>query len=159
MEQHDLGKRAEDIANDYLKGKGYEILDRNWQLGHKEIDIVARDHDFLVVVEVKGRKGNILVEPEDAVNRRKQRFLIQAANAYVQKFDIDQEVRFDIITVVFQGKKHRINHIPDAFYPIFCWYTTIYVTRQVEQIFSAFFIYRKNTFFACCVFGVENCTM
>ena len=114
----DLGQQAEDLAASYLEEKGYRILARNWYYRHKEIDIVALRNDMLVIVEVKGRRGRFLESPEEAVNMQKQRFLIQAANAYVEKYDMDVEVRFDIISLIFQGNKHRLYHIDDAFYPI-----------------------------------------
>ena len=114
----DLGEKAEDLAVEYLARNGYQILERNWYYRHKEIDIVARDGDLLVIVEVKGRGGRFLKHPEEAVSMKKQRYLIEAANAYIEKHDLDVEVRFDIISVIFQGNAHRLYHIDDAFYPI-----------------------------------------
>jgi putative endonuclease len=52
------------------------------------------------------------------VNRKKQKFIIDATNSYIEKFDIDMEVRFDIISVIFKDGKHKIEHIEDAFYPL-----------------------------------------
>ncbi len=99
--QQDLGKKGEQIALDYLTAKDYKILERNWYFKKKEIDIIAEKNDFLVIVEVKSRSVGFQENPRDAVNMKKQRFLIQAANAYINKYDIDLEVRFDILTVVF----------------------------------------------------------
>ncbi|MBE9510694.1 MAG: YraN family protein [Bacteroidetes bacterium] len=116
--QQYLGKKGEQIAIDYLTEKGYRILERNWYFRKKEIDIIAEKEDFLVIIEVKSRSVGFQENPRDAVNMKKQRFLIQAANAYVNKYDIELEVRFDIITVVFLNEhEYKLKHIDDAFYP------------------------------------------
>lgn len=116
--QQEVGKRGEQIAIDYLIAEGYRILKRNWYFRKKEIDIIAEKDDFLVIIEVKSRSVGFQENPRDAVNMKKQKFLIQAANAYVYKFDIDMEVRFDIITVVFLNEhEYKLKHIDDAFYP------------------------------------------
>ncbi len=116
--QQEVGKRGEQIAIDYLTEKGYRILEHNWYFRRKEIDIIAEKDDFLVIIEVKSRSVGFQENPRDAVNIKKQKFLIQAANAYVYKFDIELEVRFDIITVVFFNEhEYKLKHIDDAFYP------------------------------------------
>jgi len=116
--QQEVGKRGEQIAIDYLIEKGYKIIERNWYFKKKEIDIIAEKDDFLIIIEVKSRSIGFQEDPRDAVNMKKQRFLIQAANAYVNKYDIDMEVGFDIITVVFFNEhEYKLRHIDDAFYP------------------------------------------
>ena len=116
--QQDLGNRGEQIASDYLTTKGYKILEHNWYFRRKEIDIIAEKDDFLVVIEVKSRSVGFQENPRDAVNMKKQKFLMQASNAYVNKYDIELEVRFDIITVVFFNEhEYKLKHIDDAFYP------------------------------------------
>lgn len=117
-EHNDTGIKGEDLAAVYLEGKGYAILEKNWRFGREEIDIIAQDKDTLVVAEVKTRSGNFFGEPEEFVNRQKQKNLIKAINAYIEKNNLDLEVRFDIIGVILTGKSHRINHIEDAFHPI-----------------------------------------
>ena len=119
MAQHnDIGEIGEGLARDYLKNKGYQIREMNWQISKNEIDIIAEDNEYLVFVEVKTRSTNYWGEPELFVNRQKQRFMVKAANAYVQKTDSDKEVRFDIVAVLLSGGKHKIHHIEDAFYPL-----------------------------------------
>jgi len=113
----ELGNMGEDLAAEYLAAKGYRILHRNWHYGHKELDIVARDKEMLVVVEVKTRASDYWEEPKDAVRLRKQKTIVEAADAYVQNYSIDSEVRFDIVSILFQGQKHIIEHIEDAFFP------------------------------------------
>lgn len=112
---HELGKTGEDLAINYLVNKGYKILDRNWRSGHKEIDIVALEGDTLVTVEVKTRKSNTFGEPDIAVGVMKQRMLTWAADAYVRYHNLDVDVRFDIISIIFTDKGPLIEHIEDAF--------------------------------------------
>lgn len=114
-----LGKLGEDLATDYLVSKGYTIFERNWRNHHKEIDIIAFDGKMLVILEVKTRQTDDFGTPDLAVDRRKQRLLIAAANAYIFRHNIDYETRFDIITVVVkEGQEPNIEHLEDAFYPM-----------------------------------------
>ena len=114
IEPHDLGKIGEDLAVELLIKKGYQILERNWRSGHKEIDIIALDGDTLVAVEVKTRKSNTYGEPDIAVGVMKQKMLIWAADAYVRYKNLDVDVRFDIVSIVFTDKDKHIEHIEDA---------------------------------------------
>jgi putative endonuclease len=114
---HELGKQGEQIALNHLRRKGYKILEQNWRLGKNEIDIIARDGDYLVVVEVKTRSSAAYGEPETFVTRQKQRILIRAANAYIRWKRITSETRFDIIAITVTAQGMEVNHIIDAFYP------------------------------------------
>ena len=112
------GNRGEEKAVEYLQSNGYTILERNWQIGHLEVDIIASNEDFLVIVEVKTRKSNTFGEPEEFVTLQKQRNLIRAAAAYITKFGITKEVRFDIVSVILNDQQPKeVRHIPDAFKP------------------------------------------
>ena len=114
---NELGKLGEDLAVQYLTDKGYEILERNWHNIHKEIDIIAKDGDDLVIVEVKARQTDEYGEPDIAVTKRKQRMLIAAANAYITRKGLDVETRFDIISIIYRDGNPVIEHIEDAFLP------------------------------------------
>jgi putative endonuclease len=116
-EHNDTGKKGEDIAAEYLSGKGYKILERNWYNYHAEIDIIATKDNELIIAEVKCRSGNPVVEPYAAVNRNKQKLLIKATNAYILQKDLDMDVRFDIISIII-GAAVQIEHIEGAFYPM-----------------------------------------
>jgi putative endonuclease len=83
-----------------------------------EIDIVAKDGDKVVFVEVKTRFNEAMGDPEDGVTLKKQRFLIKAANYYILQKDIHNEARFDIVSVLTENNKTTVKHLPDAFYPI-----------------------------------------
>ena len=116
-EHNELGKLGEDLAVQYLTDKGYEILERNWRNIHKEIDIIAKEGDDLVIVEVKARQTDEYGEPDIAVTKRKQRMLIAAANAYILRNNLDMSTRFDIVSIVFKDGEPVIEHIEDAFLP------------------------------------------
>ncbi len=116
-EHNELGASGEKTAEKFLKEKGYEILATNWRFGSDEIDIIARHNGFLVIVEVKTRSSNAFGEPEVAVTRQKQKFLIRAAQNFIVQKDINDETRFDIIAIVSKNGKNIIHHIEDAFYP------------------------------------------
>jgi putative endonuclease len=117
MKDHiELGKAGEAIAVALLEEKGYRILERNWRWGREEIDIIARDGNFVVIVEVKTRSSDIFAEPEASVTRSKQRILVRAANAYVNCRRLYGEVRFDIISIIIRTEGEIVNHIVDAFY-------------------------------------------
>lgn len=118
MARHnDFGTLGEDIAADYLRRKGYVLLDRNWRSGHKEIDIVARQDDTLVFVEVKARTNVMYGNPEDAVTKRKMHLPVLAADAYLRCNALDCEVRFDVITITGTTQKPYIRHYEHAFRP------------------------------------------
>lgn len=113
----ELGKKGEEAAVEYLVKKGYQIHHKNWRFRHKEIDIVAGINDTLVIVEVKSRTEEFYEDLADVVNIKKQRFLIDAAEAYIFKYNIDIETRFDIIAIVFNNDTMKIEHVEEAFYP------------------------------------------
>ncbi|MGI5913403.1 MAG: YraN family protein [Bacteroidales bacterium] len=113
---HILGKKGEELAAEFLKKEGYTILEKNWKAGKLEIDIIARKEDEIIFVEVKTRSDNYLATPESAVNTKKQRSIISAANRYLKKNGIDMESRFDIITLVKEKDNFIIDHIKNAFY-------------------------------------------
>ena len=120
-EQNDFGKWGEDEAALYYEDRGYEILERDWKVGKRDIDLIAltEDKDTLVFVEVKTRQNNDLQEPEEAVDVKKMRNLAIAANAYVKLHGLDMDVRFDIISVI--GKCSCVESIEcfeDAFNPL-----------------------------------------
>jgi putative endonuclease len=117
-ETQKTGGEGEAEAVKYLRSIGYEILEKNWRHGNQEIDIIAKDKFYLVIAEVKTRTSNMFGEPEVFVNRQKQRNLIKAANAYLEKKNLMLESRFDILSVMKTGDKYKVNHIKNAFYPI-----------------------------------------
>lgn len=112
-----LGKAGEDAAVAYLKQNGYTILHRNWRKNHLELDIVATNNGELVVVEVKTRTNTDYREPQEAVDWRKVRHIVVAADSYIKHFGIDLPVRFDIVTAIGEQAPFRMEHLENAFYP------------------------------------------
>ena len=118
MAQHNLlGNKGEMLASRYLLDKGYAVLHYNWRAGHKEIDLIAKERDTLVFVEVKSRSSELYGDAQDAVDDNKIRLLISAAQAYILKYNVDLKFRFDVITVIGRCEPYRIEHIEDAFSP------------------------------------------
>lgn len=113
----ELGEKGEQLAADFLSKLGYSILERNWRYGRLEVDIIAQNTDFLVVVEVKTRSSAYFGSPDEAVDHRKIDFLAEAAAAYQDQQDLDLETRFDIVSVIRNGADFEITHLLDAFRP------------------------------------------
>lgn len=117
MAKHnELGKKGELIALNFLKEKGFKILETNFRLEKDEIDIIAIDGKNLVFVEVKTRSTDYFGEPEIAVGTQKVEFLLRAAENYVVSKNLNTEIRFDIISIVLNSRQKKIRHIVDAFY-------------------------------------------
>jgi len=113
----DLGRKGEELAVGHLRSIGYEILAVNWFSHHLEIDIIAKDGPELVIVEVKSRGSNSYEHPSEAVSNKKIRFLVNAAEAYIQENNLNLDTRFDVISIIFYGVKFEMEHFKDAFYP------------------------------------------
>ena len=114
---NELGKEGEEESVRFLIEKGYIIHHRNWRSGKYELDIIAQQNDELVIVEVKTRRNTLFGTPESAINNQKIRRILSSTNAYLHKYNIDMNVRFDIITVTGERKPFHIEHIENAFYP------------------------------------------
>ena len=116
MAQHnELGKKGEELAIDFLREKGYTIRNTNWRYQKAEVDIIAQKDTILAVVEVKTRSSTDFGNPQDFVNPKKIKLLVSAIDEYVISKDLDVEVRFDIIAVVKENQRYKLEHIEDAF--------------------------------------------
>jgi putative endonuclease len=114
-----VGDDGENYAAAFLKFKGFEIIHRNWRAGHLEIDIIAREENKIIFIEVKSRfekKGHL--HPEDGVNSGKQRKLIKAAQRFMEKYPSNSSVRFDVISVITTPYSKHLFYHPDAFFPM-----------------------------------------
>ncbi|PWN65708.1 YraN family protein [Chryseobacterium viscerum] len=115
-DHNDFGKIAEDLASDYLQKNGYKILIRNFRFQKAEIDIIAEKNDLIIITEVKARSTDTFMLPHEAVTKTKIKSIVSAANHYMEEFNKDNEVRFDIISVLPDENKNLIiDHIKDAF--------------------------------------------
>ena len=116
-EKHILGKKGETIAKGYLLEKSYTILEKNWRYLKAEVDLIVQNDDFIVFVEVKTRSSSNYGDPESFVSGKQQKMIINAANEYIIKNNIEREARFDIISIIISNNTEEIRHIEDAFYP------------------------------------------
>lgn len=107
-----FGKKGEDLASEFLRNKGYTILQRNFRAERGEIDLIATKENFLVFVEVKRRKNNFFGFPEEAVNAQKEEMILNTAQFFLDRNEWEGEIRFDIIAIT--GDK-EIEHFIDAF--------------------------------------------
>jgi len=115
-DHNDLGKKAEELAAEYLLKNGYRILVRNFRFKKAEIDIISEKDNLIIVTEVKARSTDFFILPQEAVTKGKIKSIVMAANHFMEEFNRDQEVRFDIISVLPDQKGNlEIEHIPDAF--------------------------------------------
>jgi len=125
MAKHiELGIRGEKMAQEYLQKKGFQILECNWRFGRAEIDIIAKEGEVLVFVEVKTRSDDYMGRPAEFVTPHKENLLADAATVYMEQINHDWEIRFDIIGIVIRksqskpnGEQIEIEHIKDAFFP------------------------------------------
>jgi len=113
----ELGRKGEELAVAHLKEIGYEIVQVNWFSQHLELDIVAKDGNELVIVEVKARGSDSYEHPSEAVSNKKIRFLVNAAEAYIIEHNINCDTRFDVISIIFTRNGFELEHFKNAFYP------------------------------------------
>jgi len=115
-DHNELGKEAENLAADYLIKNGYKILVRNFRFKKNEVDIIAEKDNQIIVVEVKARSTDFFILPQEAVTKGKIKSIVSAANHFMEEFNKNQEVRFDIISVLPDEKRNlQIEHIENAF--------------------------------------------
>lgn len=106
------GRVGEDLATEFLKNSGYEIVERNFACRQGEIDIIARDKCELVFVEVKTRSNVQYGNPAEAVTNIKQKHIEKSAEYYLYKNNLENEfVRIDVVEVYLHKNKYKINHI------------------------------------------------
>lgn len=111
-----LGDRGEAAAERLLKRRGYRVLDRNWRFRQWELDLVCRDGDTVVFVEVKTRGAGTMGTPMDGLTRSKQTRLVKAASQYLTRHDLwDEPCRFDLVAVVDTDGELVVDHIENAF--------------------------------------------
>lgn len=109
---HELGKQGENCACKFLERKGYQIIQRNFSCKQGEIDIIAKDKEEYVFVEVKTRHNFHYGMPSEAVTYRKQKHLCHATKYYLYLHKLEKVyVRFDIIEIIKRKEQFYFNHI------------------------------------------------
>lgn len=115
MTDKELGVFGEMMAQRHLVAQGYAIRKANYRYLKYEVDIIAEKDDKIIVVEVKTRQTAEIGEPWMAVTKKKQRQIMVCADHYIQLHDLSQHVRFDIISIVHNQFRTKLEHIEDAF--------------------------------------------
>lgn len=109
------GKSGEEIASDYLKQKGYTILERNFRCKQGEIDIIAMDKEEIVFIEVKTRRNRHYGLASEAVNKQKKKHLINSIRYYIHIRNLQNDfIRIDVIEIYIKNRNIQINHIKQA---------------------------------------------
>lgn len=113
----ELGRRGEEAAARFLYRRGYEIVERNWKCSAGEADIIARDGEWVVFVEVKTRSSCETGMPSEAVDDKKRDRYERIAALFLKDYDaVDVPVRFDIVSiVVLSSDRAMIRHHINAF--------------------------------------------
>jgi putative endonuclease len=112
----ELGDRGEDLAARFLQHAGWTILHRNYRMGRKEIDLVARRDEVVAFVEVKTRAGDGFGHPLESITWKKRREIQQVATAWIDRFgEPTLTYRFDAVAVRFRaGHAPHLEHVEDA---------------------------------------------
>jgi len=111
-----LGKEGERIAEQYLKKKGYKLIERNYRCHGGELDLIVLDRRVVVFVEVKTRTGQGFGSPFEAVEYHKQKRMIRAAQFFLNEKNLHQrDARFDVVGVSWPGREPVVEHIENAF--------------------------------------------
>ncbi|WP_420552221.1 YraN family protein [Tenacibaculum aiptasiae] len=114
-EHNELGKKGEELAIEYLQEKGYVILEKNYRFQKAEIDIIAKKEEVLIVVEVKTRSTSYFGNPQDFISSKKVKLLVAAADNYINERELEVELRFDVIALIKEKEKFKIEHLENAF--------------------------------------------
>lgn len=111
----EIGRKGESIAIDYLRKKGYSVIEHNYRYRRYEIDIIAMIDNVLVFIEVKSRSSLDFGHPDEAVDNLKIEHILRCAGHYIHHNQWDGDIRFDIISILFD-REPVLEHIQDAFY-------------------------------------------
>lgn len=112
------GKLGEDITADYLCKSGFDIVTRNYHSRYGEIDIIAKNSEFIAFVEVKARNEKALERPAASVNFAKQKKIIQTALIFLSELEYDLQPRFDVCEITLDSRTNmliELNYIENAF--------------------------------------------
>ncbi len=116
-EHNEIGTTGEDLACQRLLKSGFTIMERNFRFGKAEIDIIAKNNNFIIAVEVKTRRSASRTDYFHAVTRAKMSSMVRALEFYMRKKGISLETRFDFVRVDLGGKEPFIEHVPSFFIP------------------------------------------
>lgn len=113
----DWGKLGERITADYLASKGFPVTEQNWRCGNRiEVDLISEQGDEMVFIEVKTRNGKYN-SAEDAIDLKKMKQMVKAANAYINQQPRDFSARFDVALIEGSPADYEFTYIENAFIP------------------------------------------
>lgn len=113
--RHEIGKKGEELAVQYLIDNGYKIIERNYECNQGEIDIISKYKNEIVFIEVKSRTNEIYGKPKDAVNIKKKQHIYNSAEYYIYSKHLENNpVRIDVIEIYKKNNIFKINHIKQA---------------------------------------------
>jgi putative endonuclease len=112
---NNLGRAGEELAGEFLSKKGYKVLEKNYRTYFGEIDLIARDRDVIVFIEVKTRSDESFGRPFEAVHPRKREKMRKSALWFLKRFREEVPARFDVLSISVEDGNPRIEHIEDAF--------------------------------------------
>lgn len=119
MKRQELGKRGEELALEYLLSEGLILREKNFRVGHKEIDLIMESERYLHIIEVRTRSDDRVMLPYNSVQLKKQRLIISAARYYVKRYGLCKDVSFDVISIIWNGGRYNLEYLPRAFYPFY----------------------------------------
>lgn len=112
---HDLGRKSEQLAAQFLVRLGYQIFERNYRVGHKEIDLIVFRGGVVAFVEVKARAGRGYGHPLEAITWGKRREIAYVARTWIAAHGrADFSYRFDAVSVLWDGYEPKVEHVPNA---------------------------------------------
>ena len=115
MNNQTLGNKGEELAKTFLLEKGYELLEQNWRHKKSEVDLICRKDGVLIFVEVKTRSTDRFGYPEESVGFRKEEKLAQAAAEYIEQTNHQDEIRFDIVSIILGKETKTVAKRLDSF--------------------------------------------
>lgn len=116
MTNQEIGTYGEQLAQDYLVGLGYVLLEKNYRYSKSEIDLIFKDGEVLVFVEVKTRSYDYFGPPEAFVSEYKETLIHEGASYYMEQLKHDWEFRFDVVAILLnKNGQFQLEHFKDAF--------------------------------------------
>ena len=116
QDRQDFGRQGEQVAERWLRQRGWRVLQRRFRSGHRDIDLIAERDGLVAFVEVKARRGIEFGDPVEAVNWKKRMELVRSASVWIDRNGRPgEQYRFDVIGVLVQGARVRVRHVTDAF--------------------------------------------
>ncbi|HVT43105.1 MAG TPA: YraN family protein [Thermoanaerobaculia bacterium] len=121
LESKELGRRGERRAAWFYRLRGYSIVARNLRFPEGELDLIVRKGRTIVIAEVKARQSDAKGAPHEAVDATKQHRLVRLAESFLRRFPdrrSDLVVRFDVLSLLWSGRRFHLTHYEDAFRPM-----------------------------------------